>query len=170
MRVAMSRQTGCYKSVLVDTLSRNWQNDLQKFLLPFLDDPSADLAAQAAQLLGEHGDSQCVEPMIAALARRPATTQRASTDDRDQMGARFAIISALANGKHFQLTSEHRSRILGQLKTDSEKSQFPTSVPTSRPASPPTTAPATQAACKAAAAVGDVKLQGSVLRDRLQGA
>ncbi len=132
MRVARSRETGCYKTVLENTLRHNWRNDLQKILLPLLDDPSADLAAQSAKLLQEDGDNQCVEPLIAALAGRPATTQRAKTDDRDQSAARYAIVSALAEGKRFRLTPEQRIRIVGLLKTEDEKIQFPTSMPTSR--------------------------------------
>jgi hypothetical protein len=137
VRVAKSHQTGCYKEVLLHTLGGNWQDDLQKLLLPFLDDPSPDAAAQAAQLLGEHGDGQCVEPMIAALARRPVTTDRAKDANRNQLEGRCVIIAALANGKHFQLTPQQRSRITALFKTDDEKWQFPTTVPASGPATSP---------------------------------
>lgn len=134
VRVAKSRQTGCYKEVLLNTLRDNWQDDLQKLLLPFLDDPSPDAAAQAAQLLGEYGDNQCVEPMIAALARRPVTTDRAKDANRNQLEGRCAVIAALAKGRHFQLTAEQRARIVGLFKTDIEKWQFPVPAPATQPA------------------------------------
>ncbi|MBD0325592.1 MAG: hypothetical protein ICV68_04135 [Pyrinomonadaceae bacterium] len=67
--LAARSNTGCYRSELANVAQLYWHPDIEQVALAHLDDRSAEVIAQAATVLGEHGSTEAEQPLWDALER-----------------------------------------------------------------------------------------------------
>ncbi len=67
--LAARQDTGCYRSELVNVAQVYWHPELEKVALAHLDDPNAEVIAQAATVLGQHGSASAEQFLWDAMER-----------------------------------------------------------------------------------------------------
>lgn len=67
--LAARKDTGCYRSELANVAQLYWHPEMEQVALAHLDDPNAEVIAQAATVLGEHGSAAVEQSLWDTLER-----------------------------------------------------------------------------------------------------